>query len=170
LEKDRTTQTRRREEIPGLYRALGRDIRDWPLWGAFVDDFDSKRFRLSGVRRESLRRLALLKPFFDWISRKRERRLFSHTRMGEVDLVESAAKVKCRQTDVAMKIARLVNGSTDHAIFGGRKDSRRYFQSWRSCGRGEYFRLLSQVNSLWGERIRGRKFWYELRIRQLAGF
>jgi len=93
-----------------FYRALGRDLGDWPLWGAFVDDFHSKLFRLSGIRRERLRSdPALLKPFFEWISGERERRLFTHTTMGEADLVESRAKVKRRQTDVATKIARLVN-------------------------------------------------------------
>jgi hypothetical protein len=93
-----------------FYRALGRDLRDWPLWGAFVDGFHSKLFRQSGVRRKSLRSdPTLLKPFFEWISDERERRLFTHTTMGEVDLLESAAKVKRRQTDVATKVARLVN-------------------------------------------------------------
>jgi hypothetical protein len=93
-----------------FYRALGRDLRDWPRWNVFVDDFHSKLFGQSGVRRESLRSdPGLLKPFFEWISRERERRLFAHTTMGEVDLVESAAKVKRRQTDVATKIARQVS-------------------------------------------------------------
>lgn len=93
-----------------FYRALGRNLSDWPLWGTFVDDFHSKLFRQSGVHRESLRSdPVLLKPFFEWISRERERRLFTRTTVGEADLLESAARVKGRQTHVATKIARQVN-------------------------------------------------------------
>jgi hypothetical protein len=93
-----------------FYRALGRDLRDWPLWGKFVDDFHPKLFQLSGVSRSSLRSdPTFLKPFFQWISAERERRLFTHTTMGAVDLLESAAKVKRRQMNVATKIARLAN-------------------------------------------------------------
>jgi hypothetical protein len=93
-----------------FYRALGRELRDWPLWRKFVDDFPSKLFQLSGVSRNSLRNdPTLLKPFFQWICAERERRLFTHTTMGAVDLLESAAKVKHRQINVATKIARLAN-------------------------------------------------------------
>ena len=71
-----------------FYLALGRDLRDWPFWKAFVDGFHPKLFRLSGVSRDSLRSdPALLKPLFEWITAERRRRLFTHTTMGEVDLV-----------------------------------------------------------------------------------
>jgi hypothetical protein len=93
-----------------FYRALGRDLRDWPLWGRFVDDFNPKLFRRSAIPREALRNdPVLLKPLFEWISGERERRLFTHTTMGEADLVEGPANVWRRQTRVAAKIARLRN-------------------------------------------------------------
>jgi hypothetical protein len=93
-----------------FYRALGLDLRHWELWGDFVDDFPEKLFRLTGVSRKSLRSdPAFLKPFFQWICAERERRLFSHTTIGVKDLLESAAKVKRRQANVAKKIARSAN-------------------------------------------------------------
>jgi hypothetical protein len=91
-----------------FYRALGRDLRDWPLWDTFVEGFRPELFRQSGVNQELLRSdPALLKPFFGWISAEQQRRLFTHTTAGVADLVDSQAKVKRRQTDVATRIARL---------------------------------------------------------------
>jgi len=117
-------------------------LRDWPLWNVFVDDFHSKLFRQSGVRRESLRSDPdLLKPFFEWISRERERRLFTHATMGEVDLLESAAKVKRRQTTWQR---RLHDWSTIPATFGWRESFRRYFQNWWGCDRcRDFWRKIS---------------------------
>ena len=93
-----------------FYRALGRDIRQWELWGDFVGDFPAELFRLSGVGRNSLQsNPELLEPFFQWICAERERRLFTHTTMGVIDLLQSAAKVKQRQKTVAKKIARSAN-------------------------------------------------------------
>ena len=91
-----------------FYRALGRDLCEWELWSDFVDDFPAKLFRLSRVSRSSLRNdPRLLKPFVEYICAERERRLFSHTTIGVRDLLDSAATVRDRQTDVAKKIARL---------------------------------------------------------------
>lgn len=93
-----------------FYRALGRDIRQWELWSDFVDNFPAKLFGLSGVSRNSLRsNPALLEPFFQRICAERERRLFTHTTMGVIDLLQSAAKVKQRQKTVAKKITRSAN-------------------------------------------------------------
>jgi len=93
-----------------FYRALGRDLRQWELWGDFVDDFPAKLFRLSRVNRNSLRNdPKFLKPFFEWICAERKRRLFTHTTMGVIDLLDSPAKVKQRQTATAKKIARLAD-------------------------------------------------------------
>jgi hypothetical protein len=90
-----------------FYRALGRDLRQWELWSAFVDDFPVKLFRLSGVSRNSLRsNPEFLEPFFQWISAERERRLFTHTTMGVIDLLDSPVKVKQRQTATAKQIAK----------------------------------------------------------------
>ena len=91
-----------------FYRALGRDLCEWELWSDFVDDFPAKLFRLSRVSRAPLRSdPRLLKPFVEWICSERERRLFSHTTIGVRDLLDSAATVRGRQTDVAKQIARL---------------------------------------------------------------
>ena len=93
-----------------FYRVLRRDLRQWELWSDFVSDFPAKLFRLSGVNRNSLRTNPdLLEPFFEWICAERKRRLFSHTTMGVIDLLDSPAKVKQRQTTTAKKIARLAN-------------------------------------------------------------
>jgi len=93
-----------------FYRALGCDLREWELWSDFVDEFPAKLFHLAGVSRDSLRsNPKLLKPFFHWICAERQRRLFTHTTMGVVDLLESAAKVERRQTNTAKRIAGLAN-------------------------------------------------------------
>jgi hypothetical protein len=90
-----------------FYRALGRDLGQWELWGDFVDDFPAKLFRLSGVSQTSLRSdPELLGQFVQWICAERERRLFTHTTVGVADLLESATKVLRRQTSTAKKIAR----------------------------------------------------------------
>jgi hypothetical protein len=91
-----------------FYRALRRDIRDWKLWADFVDDFPAKLFRISGVSRDALRsNPVLLEPFFQWICAERNRRLFSGTTVSVKDLLDDAAKVKRRQTNVAKNIAKL---------------------------------------------------------------
>jgi hypothetical protein len=93
-----------------FYRALGRDLGQWELWGDFVNDFPAKLFRLSGVNRNSFRKNPeLLEQFFQWICKERKRRLFTHTTMGVVDLLDSPATVRQRQTTTAKRIARLAN-------------------------------------------------------------
>jgi len=62
------------------------------------------------LNRNSLRNNPeLLEQFFQWICEERKRRLFTHTTMGVVDLLDSPAKVKKRQTTTAKRIARLAN-------------------------------------------------------------
>src|ERR1700756_3656364 len=65
-----------------FYRALGRDLGQWELWGDFVNDFPAKLFRLSGVNRNSLRKNPeLLEQFFQWICFVRsESAAYSRTR------------------------------------------------------------------------------------------
>lgn len=88
-----------------FYRVLGRDLREWPLWDKFVNDFRPELFVQSEVSRESLcSDSSELHPFFEWISSERKRRLFSHTTMGEVDLIESRSKVKQRQSSMVRAI------------------------------------------------------------------
>ncbi|HKO20057.1 MAG TPA: hypothetical protein VJU82_14335 [Acidobacteriaceae bacterium] len=91
-----------------VYAALGRDLSEWELWDRFLDGFDSRLFRSSGIAKDALRRNPrLLKPFFEWISAERRQRLFSGTTDGERDLVEGRAKVKRRQTARKEMLLRL---------------------------------------------------------------
>src|SRR5262249_50296524 len=68
----RRPATRYDVTLTHFYRALGLDLRQWELWGEFVDDFPEKLFHLAGVNRESLRSdPAFLQPFFQWICAER---------------------------------------------------------------------------------------------------
>ena len=65
----------------------------------FLDDFDPKLFRRSGISRDALcENSSLVKPFFQWIVAERRKRLFSGTADGERDLVEPPSKVRSRQS------------------------------------------------------------------------
>jgi hypothetical protein len=91
-----------------FYAALGRDLSEWALWGKFLDGFDPKLFRSSGVTKEALRQNSrLMKPFFEWITTERRKRLFSGTAYGERDLVESPSKVRSRQTARKQQLLKL---------------------------------------------------------------
>jgi hypothetical protein len=82
-----------------FYAALGRDLSDWKLWNKFVDGFDPKLFRSSGISKEVLlEKPRLIKSFFEWIVAERRNRLFTETADGERDLVESPSKVQRRQS------------------------------------------------------------------------
>jgi hypothetical protein len=82
-----------------FYTALGRDLSDWELWDRFLDGFDPKLFRSSGISKEALRQHPrLMKPFFEWIVAERRKRLFTGTADGERDLLESPSKVRRRQS------------------------------------------------------------------------
>ena len=81
-----------------FYAALDRDLLDWKQWNRFIDGFDPKLFRSSGIAREAVRKKPqLIKSFFEWIVAERRKRLFTGTTDGERDLVESPAKVRERQ-------------------------------------------------------------------------
>lgn len=81
-----------------FYAALDRRLSDWKQWSTFLDGFDSKLFRSSGIAKEALRKNPrLIKSFFEWIVAERRNRLFTGTADGERDLVESPAKVRRRQ-------------------------------------------------------------------------
>ncbi len=81
-----------------FYAALGRKLSDWQLWDRFLDGFDPKLFRSSGVSKENVRHNPrLMKSFFEWIVTERRKRTFTGTADGERDLVESASQVRRRQ-------------------------------------------------------------------------
>jgi hypothetical protein len=82
-----------------FYDALDRDLSDWKQWNRFLDGFDPKLFRSSGITKEALRRNPrLIKSFFEWIVAERRRRLFTGTADGERDLLESPSRVRRRQS------------------------------------------------------------------------
>lgn len=81
-----------------FYIALDRDLSDWKQWNRFLDGFDPKIFRSSGIAKEALRKNPrLIKSFIEWIVAERRKRLFTGTADGERDLVETPAKVRSRQ-------------------------------------------------------------------------
>ena len=82
-----------------FYAALDRDLSAWKLWDKFLDGFDPKFFRSSGISKEALRQNpSLMRSFFEWIVMERRKRLFTSTADGERDLVESPSKVRRRQS------------------------------------------------------------------------
>jgi hypothetical protein len=87
-----------RVTLSHFYSRLGRDLRQWRHWEAFVNGFHPRLFRLSGVPREELMadpgRLA---AFFDKLMDVRDRRTTSGVSWGQSDLIDSAAKVRKRQ-------------------------------------------------------------------------
>lgn len=82
-----------------FYTALDRDLSDWELWDKFINGFDPKLFRSSGIAKEALRQNPrLMKSFFEWMVMERRKRLFTGTTDGERDLVETPSKVRRRQS------------------------------------------------------------------------
>jgi hypothetical protein len=88
-----------------FYVALGRDLREWPLWRRFVDDLHPKLLRESQISRSDLENdPALLQPLFESIVAERRRRLSSGGTYGLRDLTESPARVRQRQAKTKKKI------------------------------------------------------------------
>jgi hypothetical protein len=96
--EDQEPRNRCRVTLSHFYRWLGKDLRHWRHWEAFVNGFHPRLFRLSGVRRDELmadpERLAV---FFDRLMEMWDERTISGTSSGQSDLIESAAKVRKRQ-------------------------------------------------------------------------
>jgi len=96
---------RARVTLAHFYGRLGKDLRQWRHWTAFVDGFHPRLFRLSGVSREELqadsRQLA---PFLDKLMEERDRRITSGIGGSQSDLIESPAKVRKRQADTNRKL------------------------------------------------------------------
>lgn len=87
-----------RVTLSHFYRRLGKDLRQWRHWEAFVNGLHARLFRLSRVRRDELladpRRLAV---FFDKLMEARAERTTSGVGGSQSDLIESAPKVRKRQ-------------------------------------------------------------------------
>jgi hypothetical protein len=80
-----------RVTLSHFYNRLGKDLREWRHWEAFVSGFHSKLFRLAGVKRdELLADSGRLPAFFDRLMAIRARRPGGN-------LIVSPSRVKQRQ-------------------------------------------------------------------------
>lgn len=87
-----------RVTLSHFYGRLGRDLRQWRHWEAFVSGFHPRLFRLSGVRRDELVAApGRLAEFFDRLMEVRDERTPSGVGGSQSDLIDSAAKVRKRQ-------------------------------------------------------------------------
>lgn len=81
-----------------FYNRLGKNLRQWRHWKAFVNGFHPRLFRLSGVHRDELmaepERLGL---FHDKLMEVRAERTTSGVGGSQSNLIDSAAKVRKRQ-------------------------------------------------------------------------
>jgi hypothetical protein len=90
-----------------FYTALDRDLSEWKLWNKFLDGFNPKLYRASGIAKESLRQdPRLIKPFFEWIVAERRKRLFTGTTDGQRDLVDTPSRVRRRQSARARMLVK----------------------------------------------------------------
>lgn len=102
---DEEPTDRCRVTLSHFYGRLGKDLRQWRHWEAFVNGFHPRLFRLSGVRSDELMAdPARLGPFFDKLMELRAERTTSGFGGSQSDLVESAAKVKKRQDATQQKL------------------------------------------------------------------
>jgi hypothetical protein len=87
-----------RVTLSHFYGRLGKDLRQWRHWEAFVNGFHPRLFRLSGVRSEELMvdpgRLAV---FLDKLMEVQAERTISGVGGSQSDLIDSAARVRKRQ-------------------------------------------------------------------------
>lgn len=88
-----------------FYGRLGRDLRQWRHWEAFVGGFHPRLFRLSGVRRDELMaNPGRLGVFVDKLREVRAERTTSRAGGSQSDLIDSAAKVRKRQDATQRKL------------------------------------------------------------------
>lgn len=81
-----------------FYARLGKDLRAWRDWEAFVHGFHPKLFRLGGVRRdELLEDPDKLEGFLDRLNQIQAQRTTCGVWGGQRDLIENVTQVKRRQ-------------------------------------------------------------------------
>jgi hypothetical protein len=94
-----------RVTLSHFYQRLGRDLRQWRHWRAFVNGFHPRLFRLSGISREELLvDPARLAPFVDKLMEVRDQRITTGIGRGQSDLVDSATRVQKRQDELRSKL------------------------------------------------------------------
>jgi hypothetical protein len=96
-----------RVTLSHFYDRLGKGLREWQHWEAFINGFHSRLFRLARVRRQELlddsRGLAV---FFDRLMRIRDDRTTSGVTWGQRDLIESPTNVRRRQDAVQEELEK----------------------------------------------------------------
>jgi hypothetical protein len=104
---DKSPWHRCRVTLSHFYRRLGKDLREWRHWQAFVDGFHPKLFRLVDVRRgELLADAGRLPVFFDRLLSIRSKRVPTRIGNGQADLIDNPAKVKKRQDAIRNRSGR----------------------------------------------------------------
>jgi hypothetical protein len=102
---DQQPPDRCRVTLAHFYDRLGKCLRDWQHWKAFVNGFHARLFRLSGVSREQLfADPGQLAAFVSKLVNVRDERTTSGVGGGQSDLIESAAKVHKRQLAMRRKL------------------------------------------------------------------
>jgi hypothetical protein len=108
-----------RVTLAHIYRHLGRDLKEWRLWPAFVNGFAAPLFRIAGVEREALLQdSSQLVNFFGNLMRLQEKRVTSGVTRGQADLIEGPAKVKRWQDSRRSKSERFRNDPARDRIKG----------------------------------------------------
>lgn len=101
---DEVPKNRCRVTLSHFYARLGRSLRQWRHWEAFVNGFHPRLFRLAGVRRDDLMAdPERLREFHDRLAELAADRRTSGVGGGLSDLIESAAKVRKRQAAIQRK-------------------------------------------------------------------
>jgi hypothetical protein len=102
---DDEPEKRQRVTLQHFYHRLGRDLRQWRHWEAFINGFHPKLFRLAGIRSVVLLEDAAQFPiFFNRLMEIRQERATSSVTRGERDLVESPARVRAWHESTQTKI------------------------------------------------------------------
>jgi hypothetical protein len=102
---DEEPQHRCRVTLSHFYRRLGKSLNEWQYWDQFVNGLHPRFFPLAGMKRaELLAEPERLQPFVDALTRLRDERTPSGIGGSQSDLVESAAKVRKRQSAMQRKL------------------------------------------------------------------
>lgn len=102
---DEEPRNRYRVTLAHFYARLGRELREWRHWPAFVNGFSEKLFRLAGVgRAELLADSGRLPTFVGNLEQILRERTPTRITRGQADLIESPAKVRKWQEATQAKL------------------------------------------------------------------
>ena len=98
---------RPRVTLTHFYKKLGKSLRDWEHWAAFLDGLSPRLFRVGRIRREELlEHPERLGDFFKTLMAVRAARMTSGITRGEQDLIESSRDVKKWQDDTRLRLEK----------------------------------------------------------------